>query len=96
MNTPALEHMVGAYFHQDWYDEFGDEWKAVDAFIAGSPSHVAHLPAEVEDLLSHTDSEGALEAYLDSLGCEYTPTSEQGGYRGWLTEIARRVEAATA
>ena len=96
MKTPALEHLAGAYFHQDWYDEFGDEWKAVDAFIAGSPSHVGALPTEIEALLSETQSDQAIEAYLDSLGCEYTPTPEQGGYRGWLSEIARRVEAATA
>ena len=95
MNTPALEQLMGAYFHQDWYDEFGDEWEAVDAFVAGSPSHVNNLLAEIQNLLSNADSETALEAYLDSLGCEYTPTAEQGGYRGWLSEIARRVAAAT-
>jgi hypothetical protein len=95
--TPALAHLMGAYFHQDWADEFdGDFRAAVDVFVAETPDLPRLLPAEVEQVLSlHTDDD-SVEQYLGSLGCEYTLLPGEGGYRGWLTEIARRVREATS
>lgn len=91
----ALDYLLRNYFHQDFNLEFGNEWQALEAFLR----HDAHLappvPAQIEELLVTHPSESALDDYLDSLGCEYRPTPEDGGYRGWLTEVARRVREAT-
>jgi hypothetical protein len=54
------------------------------------------VPDEVADVLTRYRTEGAIEALLDHLGCEYRLQPEDGGYRGWLTEIARRVAAGTS
>ncbi|NYD43266.1 contact-dependent growth inhibition system immunity protein [Nocardioides panaciterrulae] len=91
METPALEHLMRAYFHQD-FDLLGDLWDNVDAFVAGAPQLAPLLPDEVSWVLRthHTDAE--LEAFLDGLGCELSLADEEGGYRGCLLEIARRVQ----
>ena len=90
MNTPALEHLMGAYFHQDFHDLYGGVWKTLEAFTAASPDEAARLPDEITRLLVSHPSDQAIEEYLDRLGCEYRPPVDSGGYRGWLEEIARR------
>ena len=93
--TPALAHLVGGYFHQDWAYEFSnDEWDAVEAFISSS-SLALQLRGEIERLFDEDPSEEALEAHLDGLGCDFTSQDEYGGYGGWLAEVARRVGEAT-
>jgi CdiI immunity protein len=94
MRTPALKLLLGAYFHQDWFDEFADEDDAVDAFVQGEPHLSGQLQAEIDDLLGSMD-EAHLAVYLDSIGCEYLP-SEEAGYRGWIGQIAQHLRAATA
>ena len=94
MNTPALEHLMGAYFHQDFHDLYGGAWQTLEAFAADSPDEATRLPAEIAFVLSAHSSDDALEGYLDELGCEYRPQPGEGGYRGWLEEIARRVSAS--
>jgi hypothetical protein len=92
MNTPALEHLMGAYFHQDFHDLYGGVWETLEAFAADSPNEACRLPGEIAGLLGSHPSEDAIDDYLDRLGCEYQPRPEDGGYRGWLEEIARRAE----
>jgi hypothetical protein len=94
MNTPALEHLMGAYFHQDFHDLYGGVWQTLEAFVIDSPDEAARLPEEIALALSAHSSDDALERYLDQLGCEYRPQPGDGGYRGWLEEIARRVSAS--
>ena len=96
MKTPALEQLMGTYLHQD-YDLVGSVWDNVDAFVLESPELAPGLPAEVDWVNATIVSENELKAYLHSLGLQVLPPTEShGGYRGWLSEIARRVEAATA
>ena len=91
----ALAYFMSNYFHQDFDQEFGDEWGAVDAFIRADPHLAPAVPADIDQLLAtHTD-EATLDSYLSNLGCEYRADPEDGGYRGWLTEVARRVREAT-
>jgi len=94
VQTPALENLLGAYFHQDWFDEHGDEWATLDDFIDGEPALAPLLPGEIRQLLAEHADEASLEARLFSLGSCYVTSPTEGGYRGWLTEIARRVTAA--
>ena len=96
METPALEHLVGAYFHLDWADEFDDDpWRALDAFISGTPDLAPRVPEEVSALLRELPTDDEVGAYLAALGSAFTPSREDSGYRGWLTEVARRVREAT-
>jgi len=86
---------MGSYFHQDFFLVHGGVWEAVQAFIDDDPDDARLLPGEIATVLTHFPDEASLERYLDDLGCAYRAQAQDGGYRGWLTEIARRVEAAT-
>ena len=85
---------MGAYFHQDFYEAYGGVWETVDAYVADDPRR-EQLPDEIGWALEHYPDEEDLRQYVFDLGCEYRVQPEDNGYRGWLTEIARRVEAAT-
>lgn len=95
-STPALAHLVGAYFHQDWFDFYPDEDAAVDAFIAESDDLVAALPDEIAWVLATFRTAADLEAYLDSQHCDYIPPEGVDAYPAWLTQIADRVRRAIA
>jgi hypothetical protein len=93
--TPALAHLMGAYFHQDWGFDYADVGAAVDDFVEGEPALAPRLADEIDEVLASFTDEASLDAYLQGIGSNYT--AEDGEtYRGWLTEIARRVEAATS
>lgn len=96
MNTPALAHLMGAYFHQDFHDLYGGVWQTLAAFTSDSPVEAAELPREIARVLNAYESDHEIEGYLDRLGCEYRPEAGQGGYRAWLEDIARRVSVAPA
>ena len=97
MGTPALAHLMGAYFHLDWAEEFdGDPWRAVGAYLAGTPDLAPELAGEIGGVLESNPSDDEVQRYLASLGSCFTPTAAEGGYRGWLTEVARRVSEATS
>lgn len=91
-STPALRHILGAYFNQDWADFYSTDAETVDAFVQETPGYRDALPGEIDWVLTACSDDDELEAYLDSQGCEYIP---QGvGYREWLQQIAERVRAA--
>lgn len=96
-DTPALDLFIGAYLHQDWPDEFSDEWAALDAFITREPRRARTLSSEIDGLLRARLSDADLEEFLDDHGCEYLADPASGGNRAWLTEVSRRARtAATA
>ncbi|GAA2143393.1 hypothetical protein GCM10009844_15840 [Nocardioides koreensis] len=90
--TPALWEFLGGYLHQDWALEFTNEWQALDQFISDAPELASSMTDEINRVLSEHKSEDDLHAYLAQLGANFRPLDE-AGYRGWLSEIARRVEA---
>jgi hypothetical protein len=92
-STPALWHLVGVYFNQDWPEDYGTDEASVDAFIAESDDLVALLPDEITRVLDDHPTERELKGYLDTQGCEYRPVGKT--YRAWLTQIADRVRQAT-
>ena len=94
MDTPALAQLVGAYFHQDWMLDHDDEWAVINDFIKGERALAPQLPDEVASVLIVYSSDPEVQAYLLHLGSCYT-TRDPAGYRGWLTEVARRVREAT-
>ena len=91
----ALSHFVRAYVNDDWPFSYGDVWAAVDDFVRGAPSDARLLPAEIQHVLTDLDDQ-QLQQMLHALGLGYLPESGEGGYRGWLAEVSRRVAAATA
>ncbi len=94
--APAFWHFAGAYLHQDWPEEYGDPWRALAAFVTDEPALAAAMPDEIEHALQDNGSEEGLAAFVIVQGAAFVPGPDDGGYRGWLTEVARRVRVATA
>ena len=90
METPALRLLMAAYFHLDWYDEHQDEWANLNDFLTGE-SLAAQLPTDIDNVLIAFESDDEVHRFLDSLGSCYV--AEQGEYRAWLQEVARRARA---
>jgi hypothetical protein len=86
METPALGHLMGAYFHQDWDLDGLDDHQTVDAFVRESPGLAGDLPGEVDHVLRQMPDEAQVQAYLEALGCDIRPPD--GSYRTWLTQLA--------
>ncbi|MFC7492812.1 MULTISPECIES: contact-dependent growth inhibition system immunity protein [unclassified Nocardioides] len=88
---PALEQLMGAYFHQDWKDD-GTVWDVVDLFVSHEPELARALPDEVESTLTDKSTEPELKDYvIRELGAYYLADASGGTFREWLTEIADRV-----
>lgn len=65
----ALRHLMSAYFHQDFKDEFDGRWESnVDDFIRRSPGQVADAAAQALDLLRECGTDHELATALDHLG----------------------------
>jgi hypothetical protein len=91
--VPALKRLMGAYVNEDWPDFYEDVWAAVDDFIAGAPTLSQQLPFEIDLVLNEQRSVDSLERFLDSLGLGYQPQPGDGGFSGFLAEVARRASA---
>lgn len=90
MDTPAVDHLMTAYYHED-FDSQGGVWGTLDLFSNEEPELTARLPEEISRILRKHPDEESLEGFLDSLGSSVYVAPEEGGYRGWLQEISERV-----
>ncbi len=87
---PALRHLVGAYFHEDWDHMYDNNiWLVLDDYLRNSGDLAQQLPWEIEPLLARFNDQ-ELRAYLYAEHCCYTAVDFPGGHREWLTEVARR------
>ena len=89
--TPALAHLTGAYFHQDWYEDLGDCDHVIARFVADSPSLAPLLPAEVAALVTDVPDPLWLQVHLLDLGWEFRAYPEEGGPVAWLRHVAELV-----
>lgn len=83
-----LEHMIGAYFHQDWNLVYATRDDAVADFVRRSPDRAAIVPREIDELLSSTDDDEELAARLSAMGFDDAPSD---GERGFLIEVQARL-----
>ena len=78
-----LEHLIGAYFHQDWDLEHATREKAVAEFVCRSPQRAATVPREIDDLLASSSDE-ELVARLHAMGFDDAPPD---GDRSFLDDV---------
>ncbi|TGN63877.1 hypothetical protein EXE59_07875 [Nocardioides eburneiflavus] len=79
-----LEHLISAYFHQDWNHVYATRKDAVADFVRRSPERAAMVPQEVDELLSSTDDDEELAARLSAMGFDDAPSD---GERAFLIEV---------
>ena len=96
MDKPeALDHLMGAYFHQDWTLDHPDEWAVLAQFERDEPDLARKLPDEISEVLTEFTTEAELEHYVVRvLGGDFNAEHDGGTYRAWLQQIADRVRAA--
>jgi hypothetical protein len=88
----GLDQLMG-HFHEDFMEDYGDPWVAVDDFVRGNREFARLIPGEVRFLLQSGASESELSRTVhDVLGSAYLPTADGWTYRGWLEAVADRVE----
>lgn len=92
----TLDYFFGVYLHEDWPDDYGNEWTALDAFAAeGPPEDPQLFQADVAKLLAEEASEDDLrKLILDGLGCYLDPEADGWKYREWLQALSDHVARA--
>ena len=84
---PALWQFFGAYLHQDWRDEYESPSAALRDFVSGEPRHAVGLPTEIEQVLTSTADDAALEGTLVELGSFFLPSRTGQSPRDWLHRL---------
>jgi hypothetical protein len=79
-----LEHLIGAYFNQDWNHVYATRYEAVADFVRRSPDRAARVSLEIDELLSSTGSGEELAAHLSAMGFDDAPPE---GDRAFLIDI---------
>jgi contact-dependent growth inhibition (CDI) system CdiI-like immunity protein len=94
---PTLWHFFGGYLHEDWRDDYDDEWAAIDGFIAdGPPEDPVLFRAEIAQLLTeHSSEEDVRKIVLDDLGSYLLVEVDGWKYRDWLQALSDHVAKAT-
>lgn len=77
-----LEHLIGAYFHQDWNHVYSSREEAVADFVRRSPDRAPAVPDEIDELLRSSDDD--LAGRLESMGFDDAPPD---GDRAFLVEL---------
>ena len=85
----ALEHLMGAYFHQDWTEDGGTVEDTVKAFMKEPSDVTAQAVKDIDSLLASAHAEGELSAVLTQMGCDYYAGESDEDYRAWLLEVRR-------
>ncbi|MFO1173614.1 MAG: contact-dependent growth inhibition system immunity protein [Paracoccaceae bacterium] len=83
-----LRQLFGAYFHEDWADEFGTTENVVAAFMRKEPAEVVagarrNLSMFIET--GYTDQE--IDKLLQELGCYYYCDPNHSTYFRWLQGV---------
>jgi hypothetical protein len=94
---PTLDAFFGGYMHQDWRDDYADEWAAVDAFVAEGPAEAPGLfRSEIAMLLTqHPTEDEVRRVVLDDLDSYYLADVSGWKYRDWLQALSDHAAKAT-
>jgi len=91
-----LRHFFGAYMHEDWGDEFPDEWAVADEFVRDEPYSVAAFATEMAQLLANCPEEEQLRhKLLYTFGAAAMMENLGWKYRDWLQAMADHMQKAS-
>jgi hypothetical protein len=83
-----LEHLIGAYFHQDWNHVYSTRQEAIADFVRRSPDRAARVPQEIDELLGSTGDDEELASRLSAMGFDDAPPD---GDRAFLIELRTHI-----
>src|SRR5947209_4608918 len=89
----SLQLLLAGYLHEDFPDDYGDAWGAVEAFALNEPEDPPRIRDDVTKLLATVSSEEEVRrVVLDDLGSYYLAEADGWTYREWLQAVADRVD----
>ncbi|MEV0784096.1 contact-dependent growth inhibition system immunity protein [Streptomyces sp. NPDC050423] len=88
---PELNQFLGAYFHQDFSDEYTSYSEAVDDYLSGaSEADLDQLLRDITELLTMATTGRDLKQTASNLGMDVSPPPGVG-LRQWLNDVAEIV-----
>jgi hypothetical protein len=89
-----LQQFFGAYFNQDWSEDYSSADEVVDAFLLESSIDVIiTVGQEVLDLINSCKSEPDLqERLLYEYSCYYYYPNEWASGLLWLNHVAKKID----
>jgi hypothetical protein len=92
--TPSLDYLLRAYFHQDWPDLEGPTTGAVLERFAQEniPEEIASARNEAAGLLMRAASDDELASELRSRKLNYLPEANGLTYRQWLEGLVEHLD----
>lgn len=88
---PELNQFLGAYFHQDFSDEYTSYSEAIDDYLSGaSEPDLDQLLRDITELLTTATTDRDLKQTASSLGMGVSPPSGVS-LRQWLNDVAEIV-----
>jgi CdiI immunity protein len=91
---PALAHLMGASFHQDWMMDGGSIDDTVEAFLQEPADLACAAVADIDLVLARDYAEGGLTAELVAMGCGYFAGEHDSDCRAWLTVLRDRISSS--
>ncbi|MBM9488445.1 hypothetical protein JBE38_21165 [Pseudomonas sp. ICBG1301] len=96
MNKPLteLQQFFGAYFNQDWVEEYPSANEVIDAFLLDSPIDVIiTVKQEILELIeSYKNELDFQENLLSELSCYYYYPNQWGSGPLWLSHIVQKFD----
>ena len=94
---PVLDYFFGGYMHQDWREDYPDEWAALDDFIRSEPEgSAAGFCKEASQLLATEPTEAELrELLLEDFGAAAMVENKGWKYRDWIQAMSDHAAKAT-
>ena len=86
---PVLQRLFGAYFHEDWHDEYATSTGAVQSFLREAPlATVDGARRELDHLLASSLSDEQVGHLLrEGFDCNYVPQVDELSNRAWLERV---------
>lgn len=92
---PELSQFLGAYFHQDFFDEYASYGEAVDDYLAGaSEADRGQLVRDIGELRALAGTDRALKEAVSVLGMGVASPAGVG-IRQWLDDVSGIVSRHT-
>lgn len=93
--TRQLEHLAGAYFHQDYDLEAGSVSLVIDSFREGEgEASASELVSEIDHLLaSHRSDRDLRDLWVVNWGASYDPVDGGHDMRDWLTAVRNQLSS---
>jgi hypothetical protein len=89
----ALAALIGGYLNEDWPEEYGDPWAAIERFVLWEPGYAPSVQVDVSRLIGRCASDAEVENALAKFGLGYAATNDGWAtYTSWLLAVADRVE----